>query len=136
MLATVCLPSCEARRRAAALACRFASGLAGIGKMPNLTYKRKGVNVRPMSRTLTKVYENMLEDVVGCADIVNTRGENTWAAMGRVQVGRYVAVPAQYSRDEGRAACRTMGYHDLASIHSAEDQRNAAAACASRRSCP
>ena len=68
---------------------------------------------------------------VGCADIVNTRGEKTWAAMGRVQVGRYVAVPAQYSRDEGRAACRTMGYHDLASIHSAEDQRNAAAACAS-----
>jgi Cu/Zn superoxide dismutase len=68
---------------------------------------------------------------IGCGDIVNTRGEQTWASLGRVQVGRYVAIPAQYARDEGRAACKSLGYHDLASIHSPEDQRDAAKACSS-----
>jgi len=41
--------------------------------MLNLDHKRKGVAVRPFSRTLTRVYEAMLEDIVGSTDIVGKR---------------------------------------------------------------
>merc|ERR1711918_199858 len=41
--------------------------------MLGLDHKRKGVQVRPFSRTLTCVYEAMLEDIVGSTDIVGKR---------------------------------------------------------------